>query len=1036
MDERQISDKIKVLNVFQNEEITNKSQVPNKFEFEKGVIRNAIISPTSSKSIKNEKMKKNCIIFREQCEYCLTDFSISGYLILTKESLLFEPDLRDKHVIKNGIGTYQIFIDLYDIYECAHIVIPTKYTYLYNNDDTCGFIQILLKSIYIEETKILANKKSNSNGYFYTNVNNKESSNSSLSSPTLNIFNNNNNIYDSNNNNNNNNYDDNNKQKGMSYYKYISKSLSYVLNLAQPLVQNAPFKGYKINQPNLANPTNLANNQANFANPTNLANNQTNFANQTNLANLSRHIIHEEIENEPFQETNNQTELTSKSKRNSFIHFDISSPKNNIIEHMHDSDLKIYQNINEINYSQAISSHPNITYKNNYNSVNYSSYNLKSDNNNNNSNVFNKSKKNSYPIIKKNNFSPKNGNIYPARKTVPSEKIIKNNILTYLNLQNYNKINTKLNDENREKYELDTDNNTNIEKEKTNTTIQNCEFNNFDESSYVHIDQIKREDVNNLISGNNDGNSSSGNNNDACTRQSQNLIEMGPNQSISKTTEEIEYNNEQENKIIKIKSLQGNIENDESHKKGNKKYEEKCFILFRFFNNNTAYETTTKIITEIDNVKKSENKIKKTISSVPFTSNKLLKHIIKQSLIYQESTNLKQESLTSNPMNDIKDFRSLALEPKLDYVNDAVKLLTKDISKQINYYLPPTLSIKVWKLAFCSSIHGVSFKTLYRSVANKGSIILLISDMNNVLFGCFLDKLQCDTCYYGSGENFLFTFKNKSHNSNSENSKKNVEKKTNRNYYDSNICETDTENLIMSTESSKKEDEKSEREDEKTMSITKEDEQNKDPIKSDYIIDPNCPEHEKMTLINKLNTRYEGNFEKLTKNNLSQEIQQDDIIEYDNKSKNQTHYYDFKINNDNDNNKNDTTNSSNSSSDSYGTSNFFPKNEKNANKISKNSNNNNSKNKNKNKFGINERENKANDTPSIQVYNWTTRNNYYVYSDERSITIGGGDNYALVINDDLCKGQTNKSTTYDNDLLTYDEEFEIQFLQLWIFDDT
>ncbi|CXI33456.1 TLD domain-containing protein [Plasmodium berghei] len=1006
MDESQTRDKIKVLNVFQNEEITNKSQISNKFEFEKGVIRNAIISPNSSKSIKNEKekMKKNCIIFREQCEYCLTDFSISGYLILTKESLLFEPDLRDKHVIKNGIGTYQIFIDLYDIYECAHIVVPTKYTYLYNNDDTCGFIQILLKSIYIEESKLLANKKSNSNGYFYTNINNKENSNSSLFNPTFNSLNNNNNIYNSNNNYN----DDCNKQKGMSYYKYISKSLSYMLNLAQPLVQNTPFKGYKINQMNSTN----------------------------NSTNLTKHITHDEINNYnkieivngSFQEINNQNEQINKSKRNSFIHFDISSPKNNIIDHMHDNDLKIYQNINEINYSKVISSHPNITYKNNFNAGNYSSCNFKGDNN---SNIFSKSKKNSYPFIKKNNFLQKNENTYSGKKTIPNENVIKNNILTQLNLQNSNKINTKLNDENREKYKLDIDN-TNIEKKKTNTIIQNGEFNNFDESSYVYLDQIKREDINNLIN----------DNTNSYIKQSENVTEVFPKQFIAKTSDGITYNNEQGNKIIKIKSLQRHIENDESHKKGSKKYEEKCFILFRFFNNNTAYDTTTKIITEIDNVKKSENKIKKTITSVPFTSNKLLKCIIKQSLIYQESTDLKQQSLTSSLMNDIKDFKSLALEPKLEYVNDAVKLLTKDISKQINYYLPPTLSIKVWKLAFCSSIHGVSFKTLYRSVANKGSIILLISDMNNVLFGCFLDKLQCDTCYYGSGENFLFTFKEKLHNTNYENGKKNMQNKTSINYYNPNIFETNTENLNMSNETFKKEDEKSEKEDVQTMSITKEDEKNKVPIKSDYIIDPDCSEHEKTTLVNKLNTQYEGNLDELTKNDLNQEIQQNDIIEYDNKSKNQTHYYDFKINNNNDNNKNDTTNSSNSSSDSYETNNFFPKNKKNSidNKficdIINEKNNEFYKKNNNNKFGINEKENKVNDTPSIQVYNWTTRNNYYVYSDERSITIGGGDNYALVINDDLCKGQTNKSTTYDNDLLTYDEEFEIQFLQLWIFDDT
>ncbi|KEG01814.1 TLD domain-containing protein [Plasmodium vinckei vinckei] len=976
MDESQKSDKIKVLNVFQNEEIANKSPISNKFEFEKGVIRNAIVSSSSNRSIKteNEKVKKNSIIFREQCEYCLTDFSISGHLILTRESLLFEPDLRDKNVIKNGLGTYQIFIDLYDIYECAHIVVPTKYTYLYNNDDTCGFIQVLLKSIYIEDNKIVSNKKSNSNNYFYTNS--RENSSSSLISPTFGSSNNNN-LYHSNNNYN----EESNKQNGMSYYKYISKSLSYVLNLAQPLVQNTPFKGYRTDQ------TNTSNDSVKLAK--HLNNNGIHNYNKSELA------------NDTYQGASYQNETNKKTKRNSFINFDILSPKNNIINHMHDSDLKIYQNINEINYSKVISSHPNITYKNNFNSANYSSYNFKGDNN---------SKKNSYPFIKKNSISQKVENTTSSRKSDPNDSTIKNNILTQLNLQNSNKTNTKINEENTEKHELGMDT-PNVRKGKTSVTSQNGEFDNLDEIDYVHVDHIKREDAHNVVS----------DNTNSYIKQSQNIIEMFPKKSIIKTSDGITYTNEQDKKIIKIKPLHGHVENDELHKKGSKKYEEKCFILFRFFNNNTAYETTTKIITEIDNVKKSENKIKKTITSVPFTSNVLLKCIIKQSLIYKESVDLRQQSLTSNPMNDMKDFKSLALEPKLDYASDAVKLLTKDMSKQINYYLPPTLSIKVWKLAFCSSIHGVSFKTLYRSVANKGSIILLIYDINNVLFGCFLDKLQCDTCYYGSGENFLFTFKDKSHNTNYEkdinkqSQKKTIKNMTSTNDYDPSICDTDTDNLGMSNASSKKDDEESERGHSQTVTKIKEATKNKASIKSDYIIDSDCSEHES-TPVNKLNTQYDDNLDELTKNNLNQETPQKDIDEYASKSKKQTHYYDSKLSNKNDKNKNTTINSS----DSYET-----KNKKNSidNKFSRDT--------------MNEKNNdKANDSPSIQVYNWTTRNNYYVYSDEKSITIGGGDNYALVINDDLSKGQTNKSSTYDNDLLTYDEEFEIQFLQLWIFDDT
>lgn len=931
MDEKQTDDKIKVLNVFQNEEIAGnreKMHYPNKFEFEKGIIRNAIVSTNSSKCIKLEERdreKKNCIIFREQCEYCLTNFSISGHLILTKESLLFEPDMRDKNVITYGFGTYQIFIDLYDIYECAHIVVPTKDTYLCNNEDTCGFIQVLLKSIYHPIYDDVSQKK-NSTGTCYSGVNN----NSSI--------------------------DELNKEKSVSYYKYISRSLSYVFNLSQPFVQGtSPFREDK---------------------------NDHLFGGVNYSSNVSKNFTNADHQRKEYENDD------LKKKKNSFINFDISSPKNNIVEHLQDGDLKIYRKINETDYSNAIPAHPSITYKNNLNLAN-SGYSFK-EGEANNSTLSGKQKRDTFSI---------------ARKTSSKEGLssVGKPELGFPNVETSNGHSTQ----SGEIKEGDS-----IKREDTVTFASEAERSASKTLKNISF-ELHQQSLRSSSTGENYSNTCGG------------ILCANGNQA--------QWGN---------KGPEGEPgQNLEGPKKGQKKYEEKSFILFRFFNNSKAYETTTKIIKEIDEVRKSENKIKKTITSVPFTSNELLKCIIEQSLMAKES---KKKAQGANSINDAKDINYLPLIPKLEYINGAVKLLNKEMTKQINYYLPPTLSIKIWKMAFCSSIHGVSFKTLYRSVSNKGSVILLICDMDNVLFGCFLDKLQCENSYYGSGENFLFTFKN-GNNSLRGNKEDKIKDEDNKGSNNGSNCVY-----------------------EKSMESFYPLEENVEKVKRKNIpLDMNEGKLGNNSTSNsqeKLVTDFEDSLKDSIKGDANQEGPSRTSVHYMNRSKTDIHDLDSvedeeggstvggacsggayggneKGNLTSEGCYHDNDENGDASSDAVQCRTKMLVEEKyhhltslpgkkqplmSHNSVGTETGESSKKNKTKQS---------CNDNTAIQVFNWTTRNNYFVYSDEKSITIGGGDNCSLLINDDLCKGQTNRSSTYDNDLLTHEEEFEIQFLQLWVFDD-
>ncbi|KAJ1606739.1 Oxr1p like TLDc domain-containing protein [Cryptosporidium canis] len=79
---------------------------------------------------------------------------------------------------------------------------------------------------------------------------------------------------------------------------------------------------------------------------------------------------------------------------------------------------------------------------------------------------------------------------------------------------------------------------------------------------------------------------------------------------------------------------------------------------------------------------------------------------------------------------------------------------------EITSYLPIVLALRRWQLAFCSKLHGVSFGSFYRRVSNKGPSILVVRDTNGVVFGAFIsESIRNSTNYYGTGEMFVFTYK-------------------------------------------------------------------------------------------------------------------------------------------------------------------------------------------------------------------------------------------------------------------------------------
>ncbi|KAH8741521.1 Oxr1p like TLDc domain containing protein [Cryptosporidium ryanae] len=95
----------------------------------------------------------------------------------------------------------------------------------------------------------------------------------------------------------------------------------------------------------------------------------------------------------------------------------------------------------------------------------------------------------------------------------------------------------------------------------------------------------------------------------------------------------------------------------------------------------------------------------------------------------------------------------------------ARKILNESMVDEITSYLPIVLALRRWQLSYCSKLHGISFGSFYRKVSGKGPSILVVRDADGVVFGAFIsESIRNSANYYGTGEMFVFTYKQLSSN--------------------------------------------------------------------------------------------------------------------------------------------------------------------------------------------------------------------------------------------------------------------------------
>ncbi|XP_029281518.1 nuclear receptor coactivator 7 isoform X2 [Cottoperca gobio] len=96
----------------------------------------------------------------------------------------------------------------------------------------------------------------------------------------------------------------------------------------------------------------------------------------------------------------------------------------------------------------------------------------------------------------------------------------------------------------------------------------------------------------------------------------------------------------------------------------------------------------------------------------------------------------------------------------LPVLSEASSLLQDTHIEKLACRLPARVQIYPWRLAYSTVKHGTSLKTLYRSLADVDSpVLLVIKDMDNQIFGAFsTHPFKMSEHCYGTGETFLYSF--------------------------------------------------------------------------------------------------------------------------------------------------------------------------------------------------------------------------------------------------------------------------------------
>ncbi|XP_064010211.1 oxidation resistance protein 1 isoform X3 [Pogoniulus pusillus] len=117
----------------------------------------------------------------------------------------------------------------------------------------------------------------------------------------------------------------------------------------------------------------------------------------------------------------------------------------------------------------------------------------------------------------------------------------------------------------------------------------------------------------------------------------------------------------------------------------------------------------------------------------------------------------KEDVSSKQATNTKPDLEPEAFRPNL---SDPSELLQPDQIEKLTKSLPPRTIGYPWTLVYSTAKHGMSLKTLYRTMLGLDTpVLLVIKDSDGQVFGALASEpFKVSDGFYGTGETFLFTF--------------------------------------------------------------------------------------------------------------------------------------------------------------------------------------------------------------------------------------------------------------------------------------
>ncbi|XP_065484235.1 oxidation resistance protein 1 isoform X4 [Caloenas nicobarica] len=117
-----------------------------------------------------------------------------------------------------------------------------------------------------------------------------------------------------------------------------------------------------------------------------------------------------------------------------------------------------------------------------------------------------------------------------------------------------------------------------------------------------------------------------------------------------------------------------------------------------------------------------------------------------------------RDDINSKQATNIKtDLEPEAFRPNL---SDPSELLQPEQIEKLTKSLPPRTIGYPWTLVYSTAKHGMSLKTLYRTMLGLDTpVLLVIKDSDGQVFGALASEpFKVSDGFYGTGETFMFTF--------------------------------------------------------------------------------------------------------------------------------------------------------------------------------------------------------------------------------------------------------------------------------------